>query len=598
MNKRRLIKASLWTTALSPFFFASCVDDSYDLTKDIDMTITVGGDLSIPGSGTEEFTLEEIMDLEDNSVVKADAQGNYALNKADTTETDVEIAPVHINAPASNPTTTTLYFNTPAATSEEVEAQVYDVTTDFLFSKDDVTTDIVSLTSTDVDFTAYLTISFSQASQNVEVITLKKGFSIEMELEGQTQPNGFVFELDNTGNYGIKEGEDQTIEFLQDQEIRKGMTLKIPVYFKRIQNFPDGQGIYEPGHFKLQTHVIANGTATTPGVPAGNIQVDLITDTEVPDITLQSVTGIVDPKIDINVDPITVEGVPDFLKDDVNLDLTNPYIKLRLENGSPADVNLKARMTWTKDGVFNKGFQIGTDLGSTPTDQTITLAGSATSEYYLSRINMENLPAGAKNIVLGDNLYELIRTIPDEIKLTDVEAKALQHDTEVELGNDGAYYEVNTIYELNAPLQFGNELNIVYKDTINDWGGDLEDITIKKAIVEMDALNGIPLNFKLNAQAIDRNGNVYPNVTVNPVKNTIAPGLKLTGENGETATESPIQLEIVCESGDMKDLDGLIVNFTADMEGVNQNATLNKGMTLKLSNIRIRIKDGVTVDLN
>lgn len=562
------------------------------------MTITVGGDLSIPGSGTEEFTLEEIMDLEDNSVVKADAQGNYALNKADTTETDVEIAPVHINAPASNPTTTTLYFNTPAATSEEVEAQVNDVTTDFLFSKDDVTTDIVSLTSTDVDFTAYLTLSFSQTSQNVEVITLKKGFSIEMELEGQTQPNGFVFELDNTGNYGIKEGEDQTIEFLQDQEIRKGMTLKIPVYFKRIQNFPDGQGIYEPGHFKLQTHVIANGTATTPGVPAGNIQVDLITDTEVPDITLQSVTGIVDPKIDINVDPITVEGVPDFLKDDVNLDLTNPYIKLRLENGSPADVNLKARMTWTKDGVFNEGFQIGTDLGSTPTDQTITLAGSATSEYYLSRINMENLPAGAKNIVLGDNLYELIRTIPDEIKLTDVEAKALQHDTEVELGNDGAYYEVNTIYELNAPLQFGNELNIVYKDTINDWGGDLEDITIKKAIVEMDALNGIPLNFKLNAQAIDRNGNVYPNVTVNPVKNTIAPGLKLTGENGETATESPIQLEIVCESGDMKDLDGLIVNFTADMEGVNQNATLNKGMTLKLSNIRIRIKDGVTVDLN
>ena len=61
---------------------------------------------------------------------------------------------------------------------------------------------------------------------------------------------------------------------------------------------------------------------------------------------------------------------------------------------------------------------------------------------------------------------------------------------------------------------------------------------------------------------------------------------------------SRIQLEIVCENGDMKDLDGLIVNFTANMEGVNQNATLNKGMTLKLSNIRIHIKDGVTVDLN
>ena len=47
MNKRRLTKASLWTAVLTQFFLASCVDDSYDLTKDIDMTITVGGDLSI-----------------------------------------------------------------------------------------------------------------------------------------------------------------------------------------------------------------------------------------------------------------------------------------------------------------------------------------------------------------------------------------------------------------------------------------------------------------------------------------------------------------------------------------------------------------------
>ena len=598
MDKRRLVKASLWITALSPFFFASCVNHDYDLTKDIDMTITVGGDsLSIPGSGTEEFTLEEIMDLEDNSVVKADEQGNYSLNKADTTETDVTIDPVHINAPASNPTTTTLDFNTPAATSEEVEAEVKDVTTSFTFSKDDVTTDIRSLTSTDVDFTAYMTLSFDQISQDVDAITLKKGFVIEMSLENQSQPDGLVFELEDTEKYGIKAGEPQTIEFKNDQKISKGKTLRIPVHFKRIRNFPEGQGLYEPGHFRLQTNAIANGTATTAGVPEGEIQVNLITGTEVPGMTLERVTGKVDPKIDIDVDPITVEGIPDFLKDSVNLDLENPYIRLILENGSPADVNLKARMTWTKDGVRNEGFPIGTNLGET-TDQTITLNGSATTEYYLSRTRMDNLPAGVGNIVLGDNLYDLIRNIPDEIKLADVEAKALQHDTEVELGNDGANYQVKTIYELNAPLKFGNKLDIVYKDTISDWGDDLEDITIKQAIVEMDALNGIPLNFKLDAQAINRKGNTYPNVTVTPVKNTIAPGLKQKGDNGGTATESPIRLEIKCESGDMKDLDGMIVTFTADMEGVDQKVTLNKEMTLKLTNIRIHVIDGITVDLN
>lgn len=86
-----------------------------------------------------------------------------------------------------------------------------------------------------------------------------------MTLEGQSQPNGLVFELGDPENYGIKAGEAQTIEFKNDQEIRKGDTLRIPVHFKRIQNFPEGQGIYQPGHFKLQTNVIANGTAHDPG---------------------------------------------------------------------------------------------------------------------------------------------------------------------------------------------------------------------------------------------------------------------------------------------------------------------------------------------
>ena len=42
----------------------ACVDDAYDLSKDVDMTITVGGEnLSIPGSNTDLITLEKIFDL-------------------------------------------------------------------------------------------------------------------------------------------------------------------------------------------------------------------------------------------------------------------------------------------------------------------------------------------------------------------------------------------------------------------------------------------------------------------------------------------------------------------------------------------------------
>lgn len=58
----------------------ACVDNAYDLSKDVDMTITVGGEnLSIPGSNTDSITLEKIFDLDPESDVQADADGNYAL---------------------------------------------------------------------------------------------------------------------------------------------------------------------------------------------------------------------------------------------------------------------------------------------------------------------------------------------------------------------------------------------------------------------------------------------------------------------------------------------------------------------------------------
>ena len=60
---------------------ASCVDDQYDLSKDVDMTVTVGGDLTIPGSNTEEITLKKIFDLEDDSNVQPDVNGDYVLSQ-------------------------------------------------------------------------------------------------------------------------------------------------------------------------------------------------------------------------------------------------------------------------------------------------------------------------------------------------------------------------------------------------------------------------------------------------------------------------------------------------------------------------------------
>ncbi len=600
MEKQRLTKVALWATALAPFLLTACVEDDYDLSKDIDMTVTIGGNLSVPGSGTEEFTLADIMDLEENSIIQADENGDYALDKSDTTETDVDVEAVYIEHVATESTTTPLNFYNPGGMTGVLEAKINDVKMSFTFMKDDVTTDIQSISSADVDFEGAMTMWFKDHYDNVNVITLKQGLNVAIRMEGSDASDNIDFELLDTENYGFDNGDPQTIVFLKDQSIRRGETLRIPVRFKSIRNFPREQGLTSPGYFSLKTNVIANGWATTTDPGTGSIEVDLVNDTQLEPFYLMAVTGVIDPEIDVTVDPITVNDVPDFLKDEETLlDIENPYIRLKLKNHTPAKVNLKAHISWTTDGTTANGFDIGTIRGVNTPGQSIIVPANNETVFYLSRVRMDTIPL-ERNIILDKNMFDMTSKIPDEVRLTDVNAEAIQEEATITLGKEGAHYEVETIYGLNAPLKFGNQLDIVYKDTIDDWAGDLEDISIREAVVTMTALNGIPLDFSIEAQAVDRNGNIYPNVTVTPVNGTIRAGRKIKGDATAQATQSNVELKVSCQDGQMSDWDGLIITFRGNNKDVtpDMNATLNESMSLQLNNIRIRIENGVTVDLN
>ena len=62
-----------------------CVDHDYDLSEDIDLTISLGGDnLTVPGSSTEQIFLSKILDLNEGSSIKAvEVDGMYGLAKGD-----------------------------------------------------------------------------------------------------------------------------------------------------------------------------------------------------------------------------------------------------------------------------------------------------------------------------------------------------------------------------------------------------------------------------------------------------------------------------------------------------------------------------------
>ena len=54
------------TMALTCLLLSNCIDDSYDLSKDIDMTVTIFEDgLTLPGGSTDTISLKKILDLDE-----------------------------------------------------------------------------------------------------------------------------------------------------------------------------------------------------------------------------------------------------------------------------------------------------------------------------------------------------------------------------------------------------------------------------------------------------------------------------------------------------------------------------------------------------
>lgn len=82
----------LWGFLLSfPLWTVSCVDNKYDLDKDIDMTINVGGEyLTIPAGSTDTTFLSKIIEVEEGDMLQPDVTTHvYHLTKKD----DISVEP-------------------------------------------------------------------------------------------------------------------------------------------------------------------------------------------------------------------------------------------------------------------------------------------------------------------------------------------------------------------------------------------------------------------------------------------------------------------------------------------------------------------------
>lgn len=570
MNKLSTNKVLFGLWALSLFGMVSCVDNDYDLSKDIDMSVTVGGnDLSIPASDTKNITLEKIFDLEEGSAVQADSEGNYSLlQHGEGSDSKVSVDKVVIEGHEISTESQEVWFDFKVSVPGELQADIETKNTVSL-DKTDLTRELVSLSSSKINMPAWLNVGVTYDKP----ILLKQGTTI-------TFPSYYTVSTDDSRC--ILNGKSQIV-FNQDVQFSKQSPLNIHLSITEIRfsAMEEGKGLIAPGHLIIEDDIKVKGTASVEGGEA--ISVGITTQFRVDRIEMLQVTGMIDPDITVTIAPIQIENLPDFLKDEtVRIDMTDPRIFLTVSNDSPVSVDFSAVLKSFKDGSETASVMIGG--ASAP-----IMIPAGQENYVICLHRQQGNVNGADESITVANLNDLIQVIPDEIRMESIEARAAQEEIVLNLGEE---YTVKTDYEINAPLQFNEGTTIVYNDSFDGWKGDLEDLYIKELVVSMDATNTIPLEMQMAVDAVDAEGNILDNVTA------------VVSENIQAGTlDNPVvtSLNITLKTSNpeaFQKLDGLKYSVSAHSSAQTAGQVLNKEQHLRLDKMVIKVKGGVTVDLN
>ncbi len=587
----------------------ACVDNSYDLTKDIDLTITVGGDLTTPGNSSEEITLDDLFDVDyETSDLDTLDNGDFVLCvNGDPTSSSVKVNDVTVDRSEATKSSKMLTFTSDMLVQGETSTMaIEDLNPEWQLKNNDIPEDVIDLEYAD-DIQHNDVVLRLETEGNTKGVILKKGLRF-------TFPSYLQVALTDAFTsqwFALSQVNGQTVMTLKNDYrlASSGADWKVNInriYFKSTGNVtvPAGEGFLAATAntkakvlFNVEIPVDGDVAVKAQDFPAGSSEVNfrLVSHVVSNEMAMGRVRAKVNPDIDFTVSEVTIEDLPDFLTDnDVNADLTNPQVLLRVNNQSEVDVNLQAELHSYKEGNKLQTVVLGTDI-NTVNSKTIRLKASTENLLCISPLN-ENVPNGYTWVQV-ENLPDLIRTIPDLIKVENVEAKVLQQFYTVELGVNK---EVHTDYDLNAPLEFGKEFSIVYKDTLDGWSEDIEKYEMKELEVSLSAINRIPLNLDLSAMAIDAQGHVMDDVLVE-TDGFIAAGTK-TEPNTKVLT-----FTLKKKDGTrIKNLDGLILRLDGKaFRGEDQSQsdtwesqTLNASQTLKLDDLKLRIKGGVTMDLN
>lgn len=594
----RLFSIIRLSRMIVPVLFAggmvACVDDNYDLNKDISMEVGIGGKyFAIPLGTTDSIRVDSLLELDDESVFMFMEDGTAVISKLDSVKVRVpEIQQVTLQSWASEIEPIVNEIEVP----EEAQGAVGEValpekdvnsSTSIEFDEE-VPEELLDLNTVKFDGTPKLVVDI-QFEAPEEVTKLELVDTIQF-------PKFIVF--DDKDNI-IDEENCLIINGEMDVDAGYRVELDIAEFnFEEeenpIQEVGSEKRLHIDGAVTLdgQLRVTVRGDGTLPGT----VTVGIMPQVSIDEMKLGEITGKVNVDIEEVNEEVDLGDIPDFLKDkDVVLDIEHPVIMLEVGNTTGVPVLADLTLTPLADGSPIENGII--ELRREERD-IVVKAADEMGEYTWSNFFISNSEAGMElgfEFVDVPNLPNLIRQIPDVIQIN----MTAEADPEAEHRFDLSHgdYEMNVRYNVHVPLTFGPDLQVIYRDTIDDFNSDIKDYVkyVTEVVMEMEVENTIPLGMVCRAVALDVDGRALSGIEVSTPQPIEAAGWD---GNNTTLVMSAFTIELKeTVAGTMEQLDGLALEITADANEGVKGASLKNNQYLRLSG-KMRIPGGITVDID
>ncbi len=580
-----------------------CMDSSYDINK-IDATLGLGSDgLKVKFGNSEKVYLKDIIDTDGNT--KLDANNQFYLTERGTTELSYQVDEVSADVAGSTRVNSTYRvldndilasqmgisgvtdFSIPAGYSasgiasgtstvsfviERVGSEVKRITRVYphalnvslvvgMECSNDVRFDMEKLVDFSVEIPDYVHLSAVPNGWKLNGQTLYREGEMMMT-GGKTTICTLPIDYIDLKDGGVPV--NGTIR-LAEEDMKVGMHGT--VYFKTRENFTMHSDSYADAVMDV---VFSNN---------GHVSAD-------------SIRGVFSPSIDPEVNPIEISAnLPDFLKDEATrIKVSNPTLRFNADmRALPANVNFAACLTSVKSG--KQGWQTSVDLPQ------VTLSGRQENVVYYHRSGSTpydpDAAVTADAIVQRvDNLGTLIETLPDCIEVDLKNGKVGLTDDEITM-RMGHTYRAKADYSVFVPLEVEQGFKVVYRDSTESVSDDLEDVSAHGVRLNTVVENTVPLALKLEVIAYGKDGR--PVSGVNFTKADVAAGQG----DGKAAVKTSVQVDADLQNPtDLSKIDYFLFVITAHSADGTQSQKLTSTQYIRLTDVRLRLKGQVVVDLN